>query len=423
MFALVDCNNFFVSCERVFRPDLKSVPVVVLSNNDGCIVSRSQEAKGLGIPMAGAYFKVRYIAQQHNVQAFSSNYALYGDLSRRVQDVLRELCPRLEQYSVDEAFLEFPEDMADIEGMGRLIAQRVYQWTGIPVSVGFAPTKTLAKVATDRAKKDSASGGVCSLMHMPDDVLDALLRSIPVGDVWGIGFRQGPTLLQQGIQSAYDLKCAPEWLVRKQLTVHGARTVRELRGEVCFPLQFRKTKKSIASTRSFRRYITTMPELAEAVANYTARAAGKLRSEGCHASSITVFIRTNQHNKTYPFYHNAATQQLILPTAATPRLLEAALQALGQIFRDGYHYQKAGVILGGIVPENLWQGTLWPEDHATMQQEGQLMHCMDHLNRRWGDRTIFLARQGIARTWTAKEEWRSPRYTTSWKDLLSVKIA
>lgn len=422
MFALVDCNNFFVSCERVFQPKYNNRPVVVLSNNDGCIVSRSQEAKKLGIPMAGAYFKVRYIAEQNGVVAFSSNFALYADLSRRVQAILGEVCDRVEHYSVDEAFLEFPDTTNDIEGLAQEIADVVPQWTAIPVSVGIAATKTLAKVATDRAKKDPHSGGICSLMHKTEEELDAILDEIPVTDVWGIGFRQGPLLLQQGIRTARDLKHTPEWLIRKQLTVHGARTVRELRGEVCFPLTFRRDKKSIASTRSFRRYIHKKHELAEAVANYTARAASKLRSQQCHAGTVTVFIRTNHHSKGHPQYHNTATRHVTLPTSSTPRLTEVALEALDAIYQEGFAYQKAGVVLSHIVPGHIWQGTLWPGDHAVMEHDDELMRCMDRLNQRWGERTVFLAKQGIERTWRAREDFRSPRFTTSWQELPNVKI-
>lgn len=423
MFALVDCNNFFVSCERVFQPQYKGRPVVVLSNNDGCIVSRSQEAKVVGIPMAGAYFKVRYIAQQHGVVAFSSNFPLYADFSHRVQNVLGSLCSRVEHYSVDEAFLEYPDTINDTEKLGREIAQQVYQWTGIPVSVGFAPTKTLAKVATVMAKKNLNSGGSCSLMGLSSEEMDGILEKVPVTDIWGIGFRQGPFLLQQGIATARDLKHAPEWLVRKHLNVGGARTIRELRGEVCYGIEFKRPKKSIASTRSFRRYITAKRELAEAVANYTARAASKLRSQRCHAGTVTVYIRTNHHSKMHQQYHNAATRHVILPTSSTSRLLETALEALDAIFREGYSYQKAGVVLSNIMPVRMWQSTLWPQDAATLEQDRKLMLSMDRLNQKWGDRTVFLAKQGIERTWTAKEDFRSPRFTTSWQEIPFVKIA
>lgn len=422
MFALVDCNNFFVSCERVFQPQLKEKPVVVLSNNDGCIVSRSQEAKGLGIPMAGAYFKVRYLAEKHGVVAFSSNFNLYADLSRRVRYILDMFCARVEYYSVDECFLEFPDTKNDIEGLGREIIDRVYRWTGIPVSVGFASTKTLAKVATDRAKKDPIHQGVYSLVHRSSKEVQCALQAIPVTDVWGIGHRQGPFLLQQGIKTADDLRNAPEWLIRKYLTVHGARTVRELRGEVCYPIAERRTKKSIASTRSFRRYITTERELAEAIANYTAQAAARLRTEKSHARRITVYIRTNFHNKQHPQYQNSTSCTLAVATDSTQKLLQAALQCLKGIYQEGYSYQKAGVILSHIEPAYLWQSTLWQEDHRAMERDTELMRSLDRVNQKWGKNTVFLARQGVRRTWTAREEKKSANFTTSWQELLSVNI-
>lgn len=422
MIALVDCNNFFVSCERLFQPELQGKPVVVLSNNDGCIVSRSTEAKRLGIPMAGAFYKVRDIAAHHGVLWRSSNFSLYGDMSARVMCVLASFVAELEIYSVDEAFLRFPSVSGDGEEVGRCIKERVEQWTGIPVSVGFAPNKTLAKIATDRAKKDPGAGGVFSLMHRTEEEQNGVLAQVPVGDIWGIGPRMGPFLLQQGIQTARDLKEAPEWLVRRHLTVQGARLVRELRGDVCFPLTHVATKKSIAATRSFRRGVTSFSEMREAVATYVGRAARRLRLQDCYASQVTVFIRTNPFRTGVPQYHRSTTVTLAVPSGSTARLLAGALRALEEIFVPGYAYQKAGVILTGLLPMRVWQRTLWGEGEAEQERDDQLMVALDRINRKWGEGTLVLAAQGIRQPWSMRQDCRSPRYTTAWQELLSVKI-
>jgi len=353
----------------------------------------------------------------------SSNFSLYGDLSQRVMRILQSFARDVEVYSVDEAFLAFPFVREDIEDVGRLLTRQVEMWTGIPVSIGFAPNKTLAKIATDRAKKHPAAGGVCSLVHASEEQRNAVLAEVPVGDVWGIGRRMGPFLMQQGIQTAYDLKHAPEWLVRKHLTVQGARLVRELRGDVCFPLARTVPKKTIASTRSFRRYITDKRELAEAIATYVGRAARRLRGQSSYASLVTVYIRTNPFSTRYPQYHKSATVAVPVPTASTPRLLTSALAALDTIFAPGFHYQKAGVIFSGLLPMHVWQRTLWGEGEAEQEQDDALMRALDSMNKKWGDGTVFVARQGVQQPWSMRQDHKSRRYTTSWQELLHVKIS
>jgi DNA polymerase V len=404
-FALVDCNNFFVSCERVFNPGLEGRPVVVLSNNDGCIISRSNEAKALGIPMGAPLFKVKNIVQNHRVVVHSAHFAMYGDLSHRVFQTLETFTSDIEVYSIDEAFLDLSNIPADSRApLGRQIRQRIRQWTGIPVSVGIAPTKTLAKVAAEIAKKSDKAQGVLDLSTPAYQTI--ALERLAVQDVWGVGWRLGPQLRSRGIVTAKDLCDADlDWILRRFGTVL-ARTVAELGGTSCIPLnQCPEPAKSVISSRSFGTPITTLPHLLEAVAAYTARAAEKLRSQGLAASALTVYIKTNRHRPDQPQYANSITLTLPVASDYTAALVQAAHQGLARIYQDGFAYNKAGVMLTGLMPANQRQANLLvPSD---WQKTSRLMQAVDRLNRVWGTGTVRLAAEGFLKPWQMKSEHRS----------------
>ena len=356
VYALVDCNNFYASCERVFRPDLRGKPIVVLSNNDGNIIARSKEAKALGIAMGEPYFKAKPLLKKYNVQVFSSNYTLYGDMSRRVMDVLQQVEPDLEIYSIDEAFISLPGGKCfNRIRRGRYIRAVVQQYTGIPVSIGFASTKTLAKLANRIAKKESLHKGVFDLTDHDD--IDKLLATIKVEDIWGIGRQHTKKLNTQKIVTARDLKYADDGWIRKHLTVTGLRTVWELRGIPCVSLDKAPApKKGIITSKSFGRPVTSIKELSEAVTTYISRAAEKLRSQHSIASSVSVFIATNRFKPEKPQYSNSLMLSLPGPTSSTPILIRQALRCLRKIYKPGYEYKKAGVMLTEIIPGK-WQRT------------------------------------------------------------------
>lgn len=417
--ALLDCNNFFVSCERIFNPKLENRPAVVLSNNDGCIVARSQEAKDIGLPMGAPVFKYRDMIKNNNVAMLSSNFTLYGDISKRVMSCLFDHTPYVEIYSIDEAFMGFEQVHAEhiIETTGKIRAQ-IQQWVGLPVSIGIAPTKTLAKIANHIAKKQYRNIGVYSLYNISTTARLELLKTIPVGDIWGIGWRMEPKLKALGIFSAYDFASQARSWVHKQMGVMGERTWLELNGTQCIELDHQpEVKRTIASTRTFGRYITNFNELAEAVASYIARAAEKLRKQNCVTGCISIYIRTNRFNQD-PWYYNTAIAELATPTDSTPVLIDQAITILRQIYKPGFKYHKAGVMLHEVLPSSHVQLNLFKDSTQTNREP--FMALLDNINRKWGSETMKYARQGLARTWRNKKELVSPNYTTNWDDLLEI---
>jgi DNA polymerase V len=415
--ALVDCNNFYASCERVFQPELRGKPVVVLSNNDGCVIARSNEAKALGIAMGEAWHICKKRVDTHGVVVRSSNYTLYGDMSARVMQVVAGFTPDLEIYSIDEAFLALGGFGNRLESHARELRRAVLQWTGIPVSVGIAPTKTLAKLANRRAKKDARSGGVFVLAD--EAAIDAELTALELTDLWGVARRLATRLTAIGITTPLALKQADPRFIRERFNVVLERLVLELRGVPCISLEEAPPdRKSIMASRSFGRTVETRAELEEAVATYTSRAAEKLRKQGLAANRITVFAHTNPFKAEEPQY--TAQQPVTLPiaTADTGTLIAAARRGLGAIYRPGYRYKKAGIMLLDLVPAATVQGALF--DRPDTAQSQARMRAVDALNRRYGRDTISFAAAGRRRAWKLRSAFLSKRYTTDWDELLRV---
>jgi DNA polymerase V len=414
IFALVDCNNFYASCERVFNPRLEGKPIVVLSNNDGCVVARSNEAKALGIGMGVPEFQIRPMLRAHHVQVFSSNYTLYGDLSQRVMETLEQFCPDLEVYSIDEAFLSLVGfERRNLTDYGQQIRQTVKQWTGIPVSVGIAETKTLAKIANRIAKRTPDIGGVCDLLTCPDR--EALLSQVAVEDVWGIGPNHAHMLTQHGITTAFQLRRVDDQWIRKRMGIVGLRLVMELRGVSCLDLeQCPAPKQSLTCSRAFGKLISTLGEMEEAVSVYTSRVAEKLRRERLAATVLTVCLTTNEF-KEGPQYSNALTLNLSVVTDTTSDLIKSALHGIRAIYRDGYLYKKAGVMLTGLVPVSQTQADLF--DDRDRRKSKRLMSALDAINDRWGADTLHYASSGISKPWKTQFHRRSPAYTTDWDAL------
>jgi DNA polymerase V len=420
--ALVDCNNFYVSCERLFTVALRNKPVIVLSNNDGCVVARSNEVKKL-IKMGTPFFQIRHLVEQHDIQVFSSNYALYADVSNRVMHALSDFSPQLEVYSIDEAWMSLAHvEQAHLRDYGHLIRAAIMQRVGIPVSVGIASTKTLSKIATEIVKKYPEYQGVLVLAFASEEELDKFLSAISIEDVWGIGPRYARFLHDHRIITARHLKYADLNWIRKHLTVVGERTVLELRGIACLPIETKhKPKKAIMSAKSFGRPLEQLEELEQAVATYTARAAEKLRKQNSVAAHISVFLHTNYFQPDQPQYANSATRTILFPTAFTPVLIGHALALLRGIFKQGYKYKKAGVLLTRIKPQECVQGDLFGGFSLEQyEKQARLMQAVDVINSVWGRDTIFFGAQGLTRTWQMRQERRSPRSTTRWNELLSV---
>ncbi len=420
IFALADCNNFYASCERVFNPRLIGKPVIVLSNNDGCVVARSNEAKALGIAMGIPEFQIRTLIRRHQVEVFSSNYALYGDMSQRVMETLGQFCPEIEVYSIDEAFMDLSGFVQrNLAEYGQTIRATVRRWTGIPVSVGIAETKTLAKVANHVAKRSGVSAGVFDLTTAPNR--EDILRGFPVEEVWGVGPRTAQILKAQGIGTAYQLREADEPWIRKRFGVVGLRTVRELRGLSCLSLEdCPPPKQGITVSRSFGRPVETLAEMREAVATYLTRAAEKLRQEGLAVSVLTVFLQTNQF-KDEPQYHNACTLTLPVATSVTSELLHTALRGITTIYRGGFRYKKAGVMLTGLMPASQVQTDLFDSQNRARSQS--LMRAVDRLNDRMGEGTVQYGAVGLSPRWKAKFARRSPAYTTRWEEVVQAKAS
>ena len=420
VFALVDCNNFYASCEKLFRPDLKDTPVVVLSNNDGCVVARSREAKLLGIKMGVPVFQIKAEMQRHGILAFSSNYALYADLSSRVMRTLEEMAPRVEVYSIDEAFLDLTgiESAISLVEFGQQVRERIGHWIGITVCVGIAPTKTLAKLANHAAKKYPATQGVVDLTN--PDRQRRLLALVPVDDVWGVGRRLSKRLNALGITTALDLANASPRAIRDQFSVVLERTVRELNGESCIELEeIPPTKKQIVCSRSFGVKVTHFELLREAVCEYATRATEKLRKEQQQAKVLTVFIRTSPFKDNEPQYSNSASGELLIPSCDTQDFIELANHLLKRIWKDGFRYAKAGVMLSDFYDPGMFQPGLF-DDVSTRSNSQQLMSVLDTINQS-GAGKVFFAGQGTKKDWSMKREHLSPAYTTRWDQLPRVK--
>ena len=419
VFALVDCNNFYASCEKLFRPDLKDTPVVVLSNNDGCVVARSREAKLLGIKMGVPVFQIKAEMQRHGILAFSSNYALYADLSSRVMRTLEEMAPRVEVYSIDEAFLDLTgiESVLSLVEFGQQVRERIGHWIGITVCVGIAPTKTLAKLANHAAKKYPATQGVVDLTN--PDRQRRLLALVPVDDVWGVGRRLSKRLNALGITTALDLANASPRAIRDQFSVVLERTVRELNGESCIELEeIPPTKKQIVCSRSFGEKVTHFELLREAVCEYATRATEKLRKEQQQAKVMTVFIRTSPFKDNEPQYSNSASGELLIPSCDTRDFIELANHLLKRIWKDGFRYAKAGVMLSDFYDPGMFQPGLF-DDVSTRSNSQQLMSVLDTINQS-GAGKVFFAGQGTKKDWSMKREHLSPAYTTRWDQLPRV---
>ena len=420
VFALVDCNNFYASCEKLFRPDLKDTPVVVLSNNDGCVVARSREAKLLGIKMGVPVFQIKAEMQRHGILAFSSNYALYADLSSRVMRTLEEMAPRVEVYSIDEAFLDLTgiESVLSLVEFGQQVRERIGHWIGITVCVGIAPTKTLAKLANHAAKKYPATQGVVDLTN--PDRQRRLLALVPVDDVWGVGRRLSKRLNALGITTALDLANASPRAIRDQFSVVLERTVRELNGESCIELEeIPPTKKQIVCSRSFGVKVTQFELLREAVCEYATRATEKLRKEQQQAKVMTVFIRTCPFKGNEPQYSNSTSDELLIPSCDTRDFIELANHLLKRIWKDGFRYAKAGVMLSDFYDPGMFQPGLF-DDVSTRSNSQQLMSVLDTINQS-GAGKVFFAGQGTKKDWSMKREHLSPAYTTRWDQLPRVK--
>ncbi|MBZ0106348.1 MAG: Y-family DNA polymerase [Sulfuricella denitrificans] len=420
IFALIDGNNFYVSCERVFNPGLEGRPVVVLSNNDGCAVARSAEVKALGIKMAAPWFQLRDLARQHGIVALSSNYSLYADMSNRMMGVLRQFSPHQEVYSIDECFLGLEGFHRDLDAYGQEIRQQVKQWTGIPVCVGIGSSKTLAKFANHVAKKRPEWNGVCDLGAMPEARLNELMAGIEAGEIWGVGRRLREQLAAMRIHTVLDLKQADTALIRKRFSVVLERTVMELRGISCLELeQIAPSKQQILCSRSFGNPVLHLAGLQEAVTSYATRAAEKLRRQASLAGALHVFISTSPFREKDPQYSQGVTIPLPEASSNTLRLVAFALWGLKQLYRPGYRYAKAGVMLMDLVPEASRQHTLFV-DEAAQQESVRLMQAMDAINRRMGKDTVFLAGAGTRKGWKMKQGNKSPCYTTRWDELAQV---
>lgn len=420
LFGLVDCNNFYASCERVFDPSLNGKAVVVLSNNDGCVVARSNEAKALGIPMGEPLFKIRAFVDTGQVKAFSSNYTLYGDMSDRVMQTLAQYTPNIEKYSIDECFLDFTGFYKkDLNAYGREIKETVYRWTGIPVSLGIAPTKALAKVANKLAKKSPKANGVLVLSEPRH--IEAALKATEIEDVWGIGNQYARLLRKHNIHTALDFTQASETWVRKHMSVVGVRLLKELRGESCLDLEeVAPPKKGICTSRSFGKRLTEFEDIQNATATYAARCAKKLRAQRSCARLLTVFLNTNWFSEKDKQYHASKSIYMPAATSSALEMVHYANIALKAIYREGYSYKKSGVLVTDIVPEN--QVQLGLLDTVDREKHAKLMEVMDRLTNRFGRERVKVATQGVDNQWLLRSDMVSKCYTTRLSDIQTVHV-
>lgn len=419
LYALVDCNNFFASCERAFKPKLANKPVVVLSNNDGCVVARSNEAKSIGIGMGVPYFEVRELIEKHQVAVFSSNFQLYGDMSHRVMNILHQFTPDVEVYSIDEAFIRL--DNPPPEGyvaLGEAIRQRVLKWTGLPVSVGIAPTKTLAKVAAGISKKQ----GRCFVMATEEEI-SAVRQATPVEDIWGVGRKLASSLRMAGIGTAEQLAAANDRWVRQKYSISMLRKVHELRGLSCDGIEEEgRTKHAIMASRSFGKPLTQLADIQEALSSYTARAARKLREQESVARIVSVYLQTSRHNPHERYYANYELVELPAYSCDTAEFSRYARAAIAEIFVPGLRYKKCGMSLMDLAPASLHQQSLFEsaDDQRQRERQVKLMQAMDAINHRVGKDMLRFGGEGVSQGWHAKSDRCSPRYTTRWEDLLHI---
>jgi DNA polymerase V len=419
MFALVDCNNFYASCQRVFEPRLIGKPVVILSNNDGCVIARSNEAKALGIPMGAPAFEFKMLFEKNNVFVFSSNYALYGDMSSRVMNILATYSPEIEVYSIDEAFLKFKGfELFDLQELGIDMQRKVTKGTGIPVSIGFAPTKALAKVANKIAKKFPERTQSVYTIDSEEKRIKAL-KWTKIEDVWGIGKKHAKRLQAKNVHNAYQFTLLSDEWVRKEMAVVGLRLKHELEGKPTLDLEMPKSKKSIATTRSFEKPITKWEDISERVATYTASCSEKLRNQNSHCNMIMVFVHTNYFRKDQPQYARSIVIKTDFPTNSTIELNRFTQIGLKAIFKEGYHYKKAGVMVMGLTPNNETQLSLFNTSNPKHQP---LMSVIDKLNKSYGTNKIKFANQSLGRQWKMKQEKLSKSYTTRLNEVITINI-
>ncbi len=415
IFALIDCNAFYVSCERVFNPKLNNKPVVALSNNDGCIIARSKEAKALGIKMGVPLFKVKDIVEKENVIVFSSNYTLYADMSRRVMNIISEFAPSIEVYSIDEAFIELTNMNVDYESYVRQMRKVILQYTGIPVSIGVASTKTLTKVANHIAKDDESLEGVCSLVKHEN--LDQVLEDTNVADVWGVGRQLSKKLIANGVFNAKLLKNCEDVWVRKMMSVNGLKTVSELREISCLDLEETSaTRKSCCTTRSFGKPLANLDDIEQAVTTFARRATERIRGENLTASTVSVFLRTNPFDRNR-YYSNSSTTTLSYPTYDTMQIVKTALQLTKIIFRENYKYKKAGVLLSGFYEKGTETKDLFSE---ARYRSPKLMSAVDQINERYGSDTIQIATECQIGKWKQKRKNCTQSYTTQLDNVLLI---
>lgn len=419
MFALVDCNNFYASCQRVFNPKLIGKPIVVLSNNDGCVIARSNEAKALGIPMGAPAFEYQKLFEEKKVHVFSTNFALYGDMSSRVMNMLSSFSPDIEIYSIDEAFLQFKGfDNFDLKEIGLKMRKTVTKGTGIPISIGIAPTKGLGKIANKIAKKYPEETRSVYVIDSEEKRIKAL-RWTKIEDVWGIGRRHAKRLYSLGIKTAYQFTQLPDEWVKNKMSIVGLRLKRELQGESVLELEITPKKKMIATTRSFDNMLTTLEDMQERIATYAVLGAEKLRREEGHCSMVNVFIQTNKFREDQPQYYRNIVITNEYPTDSSIDIMKMALKGLSAIYKDGHHYKKAGVIIMGISPNEQTQLSLFNNENP---KHAPLMSTIDNMNRSYGTQKIKFGSQALDRVWKMRQEKLSPFYTTKIKDVISIKV-
>ncbi|PIP80683.1 MAG: UMUC domain-containing protein DNA-repair protein [Gammaproteobacteria bacterium CG22_combo_CG10-13_8_21_14_all_40_8] len=417
MYALVDCNAFFASCEQIFRPDLRGKPVVVLSNNDGCIVARNAQAKALKIPDLIPYFKIKSFLQHHQVQVFSSNYELYGDISQRVMQQLKVFCDHIEIYSIDEAFLQLPDHFTHYQQLGWDIKNTIFQRVGMPVGVGIGATKTLAKLASYIGKNSNKCGGVCVIQNIPS--WQKVFEKIPVKKIWGIGRQLEKKLAVEGIFSVWQLIGCDPHIMQRRYSVNMGCIIQELNGTACLSLELSTpNKKEIISTRSFGQKVQSIEQLRQAVSQYAARATRKLRDQQGFANSIQVFIETSRFDDDY--YHPSLVLKTPYPCNDTRIITRLAVQAVNQLFRSGLRYVRAGVGLMNIQTESPYQGDFFAQKQS--EKALKLMQTLDQINHLKGLNTTYFAAQGIQQNWAMQRHFKSPAYTTQWQDLPLIII-
>lgn len=418
VYALIDCNNFFVSCERVFRPDLEDKPVVVLSSNDGCAVARSNEAKALGIPMGAPAFKYRDIFERHKVVKFSANFELYGDISDRITRILTEITPRIEVYSIDESFLDLSDlDILDYRQWALQVRSRIQREVGVPVSIGIAPTKTLAKLAAGRGKQDPELGGVLDLTSVPAALHDQYLLATPLIDIWGIGWRLAPKLKAIGIHNAFSLSRMSPRYAQQLMGIHGRQLCAELNGIACYELEaIGSVRKSIGRGRTFGQDTRDIQVLEAAIASLTARAAHRLRRESMLAISGSIYLATNKHKPGFRTFYRQL--RFAVPTADTATISQRFVDTLDDLYEPGQSYHRANILLYDFIPEQSLQTDLFGVvDPAVHDASTKRMRAMDAINTRFGKHRIYFAAEDLSHSWEPKHQIRSPRYTSRWAEL------